>query len=456
MMQHPVIEEFYRSGTKAGKDRKCFVRIRVPPLQDGKIPLEWDVSAQSHSTYKTDSSTLDAPPCTLGEEVCNALKNNPAAAAQMAQVAPVELKTQSENRQGVDVFLARLVQGEFSHVLLVADETGDWGTKSGCTKSNTECSVLQFASDKNTKVLPAPLLIEIVDQTFPEINRKIDINNDLTAAKDLADTQLFDESQYKCSAELGERVTHYAYEGAPGKKFATRKECTENAKTYKQALKEGDEDVTAMDEAIFTCIKNSDRPTLYRFKAESILHTTEADCKQAAADALSARNEQLKSDKSTAEGATMETFTEAEKKDYGMDPIVRVVQRGSKEIWSHINTVKSDIINWSDNWSDADKVQALKDNGMTMTPLEKSVFLGSSPIGSEQRLVDGVRVSFPGDLWLVRNNNAPSKLDFAPTDATWCVNQPKKNGNIASRADAVRDHGEYAWRVPRHVRPRAL
>ncbi|MBD53411.1 MAG: hypothetical protein CL450_09035 [Acidimicrobiaceae bacterium] len=430
-MQHPVIEEFYRAGTKAEGNRKCFVRLRVPPLQAGQVALEWDVIAQSHSTYKTQGAEQDdgqdAAPCTYGPAVCAALENNPELKQELAVADPAPPKTSNQIAQGVAVFIVRLVQGKHSHVVLVADETGEWGTKSGCTESNTECSVLQYASTENTIVLPSPHLIEIVDQTFPEINRKINVNNDLRASSSLADAQLSDTSEYQCSAELGDRVTHYAYEGAPRQKFGTWEECTENANNYKRSLEEGDEDVGAMDAAIFTCIKNSERPTFYRFKAESTLYDTEAECKQAAANALSARNVQLESDKATASGAGMETFTDAEKKDYGMEPAVTVVLRGSKQIWSHIQTIKSNIYNWDEGWSDTKKVQTLKDNGMPMTPLETSVYLGSSPVESEDRLVDGVRVSFPGDLWLVRDDRVPPKTgmqDFQPTDLTWCVDQP--------------------------------
>jgi len=427
-MQHSVIEEFYRSGTKTKGNRKCFVRLRVPPLQAGQVPLEWDVIVQSHSTYKTQGADAeqDAVPCGFVKAVCDALESNPALKSKLPpDSAPP--KTSNQNVQGVAVFVVRLVQGQHSHVVLVADEKGEWGTKSGCTDSSTECSVLQYATTENTIVIPSPHLLEIVDQTFPEINRKINVNNDLMAASSLAETQLSDESEYQCSAEFGERVTRYAYEGAPPHThFISREECIQDSKTYKQTLENGGQDVTAMDDAIFTCIKDSNRPTFYRFKAGSTLHDTKAECEQAAGNALSARNAQLESDKATVESADMETFTYDETKDYGMEPVVTVVLRGSKQIWSSINTIKSNIVNWSDNWSDAKKVQTLKDNGMPMTPLETSVYLGSSPnIDSDPRLVDGVRVSFPGDLWLVRDDSVPSlNREFHTTDLTWCVNQP--------------------------------
>lgn len=393
-MQHPVIEEFYRAGTKAEKNRKCFVRIRVPSLTySDQIPIEWDVNVQSHLTYRD----------------------------QQAMGGGEDAGGKSERKHGQPMFVVRLVQGKYSYVLLIADETGEWGVKSGCTSSDkTECSIMQYASVEDTMVLPANQLIHLVDQTFSEINRKIDTINDLEASTRLAETQMSDTSQYSCSAELGDKVTDWVNpEGAPGKSFVTEAACEKHAKE----LKSRSVSETASD--VFECARRSERPTVFRFKAGGDAYQTESSCQDAADAALKIRDAQLKTEMGASENAAYPEFTAEEKQQYGMEPIVYIVQRGAKQILSDIGTVQSDIAGWSDSWSNAQKMQKLKEGGKTLTPMEQQVYFGLSSFENEDTLVDGVRIPFAGALWLVKDDKAPAQNTFAFTDATWCVDQPR-------------------------------
>lgn len=404
-MQHPVIEEFYRVGTTAEKNRKCFVRIRVPSLGKQQIPIEWDVNVQSHSTHRD----------------------------QQAMVEPTgssaQLNGKSERKHGQPMFVVRLVQGMYTYVLLVADETGEWGVKSGCTSGDkTECSILQHASVEDTLVLPAPHLIHLVDQTFPDIDRKIDTVNDLEASVRLAETQMSDTSQYTCSAELGDKVTDWINpEGAPGKSFATKEACEEHA----EELKKNSEVATASE--VFKCARRSERPTVFRFKAGEDTYSTESSCRGAAGEALKVRDAQLQADKNNSADATYPEFTAEEKQQYGMEPIVYIVQRGAKQIRDDIGTVQSDIVGWNDSWSNAKKMQELKEGGKTLTPMEQQVYFNKPLLldgvhveyENDDTIVDGVRTPFAGALWLVKDENAPAQNTFAFTDATWCVDQPR-------------------------------
>jgi len=322
------------------------------------------------------------------------------------------------------MFVVRLVQGTYTYVLLVADETGEWGVKPGCTSGDkTLCSILQFASTEDTFVLPAPQLIHIVDQTFPAIAQKIDTINDLEASQYTCFL-----SQYTCSAELGDKVTDWINpEGAPGQSFATIEAC-ENHAARLQSLSE---DTTASE--VFKCAERTERPTVFRFKAGGVPYSTNGSCQTAADEALIARNAQLETDKNTSANATYPTFTNTEKEQYGMEPIVYIVQRGAKQIMKDIGTVQSDIAEWNDSWSNAKKMQELKEGGKTLTPMEQQVYFNKPLLldglhveyENDDTIVDGVRTPFAGALWLVKDGNAPARNTFAFTDATWCVDQPR-------------------------------
>jgi len=381
-MQHPIIEEVYRTGTINDENRKCFVRIRVPALGKQQVPIEWDVNVQSHSTYATHSSENE-----FGEN------------------------GKTEQKNGEPMFVAKLVQGEYTHVLLVADETGDWGVKQGCTGDKTLCSILHYASTEDTLVLPSPQLLLIVDQTFPDINRKLDMIND-------QDALMKDTSQYNC-VELIDEVDKWVNpEGAPGVSFLTKKACDDAAKTLQKVSNE-----TIIDSKVFDCTRTSEQTAVFRFSALGGVksYSTKSSCEVVASKELLERNAKLDL------GYTdLSDFIDDDKKNYANEPIVYIVQRGGAGILKEINTEMEpenrDRI--PSSWTNEEKIDALKIS-RPLTQMEEHLLLGISSFESEDKLVEAVRIPFAGALWLVKDDNTSTQDTFLFDDAMWCVDQPK-------------------------------
>ena len=249
--KHPIIEEFYRSGTRAKGNRKCFVRIRVPKHTDPtKPPREFEVTIQSHETHRT----INKDP-----------SNN---AAKYADGRPVN--KDGTKIVGGDMHIATIVQGSFEHVVLVGDEAGDWGG-----------AALQFAATPDTQVLPVASLVLFVDQTIPKLRDELDAINDRNWVSESAGQQLTDLSQHECTASLEQRAPSFKYQGSAS--FGTEQECANSAAQYRLQA-------PGADAAVFECIEQSAVDTVYTYRASADAFSDQATCDAAAAVALGARD----------------------------------------------------------------------------------------------------------------------------------------------------------------------
>lgn len=355
--EHPVIEELYRSGTAEEKNRKCFARIRVPPHRDAsKPPLEYRVTVQGPTTVQTRKQPM-----------ANGTPGESAGAVDVESNLPKAL--------GITI-----VAGNSKYVLLVADESGEWGVDR-----------LHFATTfgpEGTIVSREPALLHLVNPSnakLRDLHSRVDSINETAAQRRVLNRVL--EQNEKRKKELQDEL---------------------HSDKFKECL------VAKSLPSPNTC----DSETKQRIEASlaeiETLNTNSTTMVAKAAELIDYQ-------------ASL-TFTLNEKDLMAREPVLRVEAIGTQTILNAISTKISEI---GDEWPISVNAQVKALNAPpfpNMTPLEEAVFRKQVHGASEENhMKDAVSIPFAGDIWLVRNNRhtcSCTRGSMQHEESAWCRNQP--------------------------------